>query len=97
MLTATRTSKIVTEKFPQSRKQKFQRVNEQLRHTPLCTHKGNLKVGEEALEQMNPVTEKVQGIYGKLELKHAGSSAPSETKAEGVVEGEKGGSEMVSK
>ena len=56
-----------------------------------------MKVGEEALEQTNPVTEKVQGIYGKLELKHAGSSAPSETKAEGVVEGEKGGSEMVSK
>ena len=43
------------------------------------------------------MTEKVQGIYGKLEPKHADSSAPSETKAEGVVECEKGGSEMVSK
>ena len=72
-------------------------VFNQKRHTPLCTHKGNLKVGEETLEQTNPMTEKVQGIYGKLELKHAGSSAPSETKAEGVVKGEKGGLEMVSK
>jgi hypothetical protein len=63
----------------------------------LCTHKGNPKVGEEAPEQTNPVTEKVQGIRWKLELKPAGSPAPSEIKAEGVVGGEKGGAKGVSK
>ena len=54
-------------------------------NTSLCTHKDNLKVDEQALEQMNHETEKVQGICGKLELKPAGSYAPSEIKAEGVV------------
>jgi hypothetical protein len=56
-----------------------------------------LKVGEEALERMNHETEKVQGICGKLELKPAGSSAPSDIKAEGVAGGEKSGSERESK
>jgi hypothetical protein len=52
----------------QGKKHDANQASEQQWHTPLCTHRDHLKVDEEALEQMNHETEKVQGIRGKLEL-----------------------------
>ena len=91
------TNEIKVEVTTQGKKHDANQASEQQGHTPLCTHRDNLKVDEEALEQMNHETEKVQGICEKLELKPIGSSASSEIKAEGVAGGEKGGVKGVSK